>query len=200
MTKQVLTKERIILAAITQIENGGPLTFSVLAKQLGSRSQALYTYFANVTELKYAVVAWCLQRGKLQVQDQLFGQAGSAGILAFAQTSRALALQHERLSRFVLAQDRTQNYPDVVAAFDGIKHLLHQLLDGTFQDTTIRELAGRCVRDLIVGDFMNVGAGWFTDKLMTPDESFEQLVRRNLALFQQLDEQRRQPNLDKQEH
>jgi AcrR family transcriptional regulator len=189
MPRQVLTKERIIETAIALIEEGEELTFSTVSKRLESRSQALYTYFANVNELRYAIVAWAVQAAGRQVQDKLFGQSGLTAIMEFSKQFRVLALRYERLSRFVLLQARTIDYPDVVAAFDQLRRLLHQLLNSAFRDETVRSMASRCIRDLIVGDIINVGTGWFAGGTLSPDDSFNQLLRRNLELFQHMDSQ-----------
>lgn len=189
MPKQVLTTEKIIAGAVAQIEAGTTLTFSTLAKSLGSRSQAIYTYFPNVQALQYAVVTWAVQTARQQVQNETFGQSGMAAIISFTLAFRQLALRHDRLARFVLTQDRTQDNPDVVAAFDQVRELLHQLVDGVFQDKDIRTLVSRDLRDTTVGDIINVSAGWFAGGTMPADDSFEKIIRQHLDLFKSLDQQ-----------
>ncbi|KZU38663.1 TetR/AcrR family transcriptional regulator [Lactiplantibacillus plantarum] len=186
MPKQLLTREKIVDIGVALIEDGKELTFSAVAKKLGSRSQAIYTYFKNVDELKYTIIAWALSIAGRRMQCQLFGQSGIEAIIEFAKQFRALALRHDRLSRFVLSAVRTTKYPEVDAALDVLKKLLNQLLEGTFKAKRLRILASRCIRDLIVGDIINVGTGWFTSGEMSTDQSFDQNLRHNLELFQRM--------------
>jgi AcrR family transcriptional regulator len=183
MPKQILNEEKIVATAITLITNGREVTFSSVAKQLGTRSQALYTYFANADELRYAVVASVVKHIADQLKSVLFGQSGKVAIVKFAQFIRQKALSNVQLSRFVLAAPRTNDIVSVVSAFDELKQMLDQLLGSVYSEATVLILASRCIRDLIIGDVLNVGAGWFTNPEITPDESFEKLLDENLAML-----------------
>jgi AcrR family transcriptional regulator len=187
MVRQVLSKEKIVATSIALIEKGDAVTFSSVSKQLGRRSQALYTYFENATELQYAIVAWTLQKASEYLQNQVFGQSGETALINFATEWRALALRHMALSRFVLLSPRRDDYPETAAAVDRLWGLLHQLVAGVFKNDTVRLLATRCLRDLIIGDVFHVGMGWFTDKAMLADDSFDQLLRQNLTIFKTMD-------------
>lgn len=187
MPKQILTTDKIVATAITLVSNGSEITFSSVAKQLGTRSQALYTYFANADELRYAVVAAVVKSIANQLKSALFGQSGQTAIVQFAQLIRQKALGNVPLSRFVLAAPRTNDIAAVVTAFDEIKQMLDQLLGSVYSDPAIIMLASRCVRDLIVGDVLNVGAGWFANPELKPDESFQELLTANLAMLTRIE-------------
>lgn len=192
MPKQILTEDKILTAAVELITAESDVTFSSLAKQLGTRSQALYTYFANAEELRYAVVASVINTIADQVKSELFGQSGQAAIMQFAQLIREKALSNIPLSRYVLATPRTKEVKGVVLAFGELKQMLDQLLASVYRDPTVLMLASRCIRDLIIGDVLNVGTGWFSNPVMTPDESFETLLNENLAMLMRMEVNKRQ--------
>lgn len=188
MPKQILNEEKIVETAITLITNYREVTFSSVAKQLGTRSQALYTYFANADELRYAVVASVVKDIADQLKNVLFGQSGKSAIVQFAKFIRQKALSNVQLSRFVLAAPRTNDIESVVSAFAELKQMLDRLLGSVYSDPTVLMLASRCIRDFIIGDVLNVGAGWFTNPEITPTESFEKLLDENLAMLTRMND------------
>ncbi|MFT8460392.1 MAG: TetR/AcrR family transcriptional regulator [Liquorilactobacillus ghanensis] len=188
MKHQILTKEIIIKTSIEIIEKDEKLTFTTIAKKIGIRSQSLYTYFENINELKYAIVAWGIQTIKKQIQDQLFGQSGIEAIINFSKELRHIALQHSKLSQFILLSTRPTDYPAANDAFKELRNLLYKLLESTFQNESVRIMVSRCLRDLIIGDIINIGTGWFTDETIPPEESFDKFIQQNLATFQEMDQ------------
>lgn len=73
MSRQILSKDRIIQAAVAIIEAGGTPTFSTISRRLGSRSQALYPYFANQTELSFAIFDWVARQLNDQIKQNCLG-------------------------------------------------------------------------------------------------------------------------------
>lgn len=185
MPRQILSKQNIIQASVNLIESGEEPSFAAVARKLGTKSQALYSYFANQRALSYSIVAWAIKKITSHLQEQIFGQSGISGIVSFAVEFRQVALQHFLLTQFVLKMPRTSAYPEVTAAFQQLKKLLNQLLATEFDDAQSQLLASRCGRDLLIGDIINVGTGWFSDKSISADTSFQELLIANLKLIKQ---------------
>lgn len=185
MTRQILSQEKIIQTSIELIEEGDVLSFSAIARKLGTKSQALYSYFNNQTELRYAVVGWAVTQVGDQLRKQLFGLSGQAGIVAFATEFRRLALTHLKLTQFVLSMPRTKKYSEVTKAFGEIRLLLNQMIDGVYPKSQ-QLLVSRCVRDIMVGDIVNVGTGWFTDDSLSATDGFHELLVMNLKMLKDL--------------
>ena len=180
MPRHVLSKERIIAAGVEIIDAGQALNFAAVARQLGTRSQALYAYFANQTDLSYAIVQQVIVQLTQRLQTQLFGAAGRAGIIMLAQTWRRLALDHVNLSLFVLTMPRTEAYPELTQVYDQFATLLSQMVASAYPDERQCRLLARNVRDLVVGDVVNVGSGWFSNPEIDPDVSFRENLSNSL--------------------
>lgn len=57
MPRQILSKDGIIKTSIQLVEAGQEISFSNIAQALGTRSQALYSYFPNQIALSYGIIA-----------------------------------------------------------------------------------------------------------------------------------------------
>lgn len=181
MSRQILSKDRIIQAAVAIIEAGGTPTFSTISRQLGSRSQALYPYFANQTELSFAIFDWVARQLNDQLKTELFGLSGREGLIALAVAMRREGLAHVRLTQYLLSIPRDTANADMQQGTDLFRDLLDGMIRPVYQHSRVRLLAARWLRDLIVGDVVNIGAGWFIDQEISADDSFE------LALTASLD-------------
>ena len=181
MPRQILSKEIIIKTSIELIEDNKENNFASIAKKLGTQSQALYNYFPNQLTLNYAIVAWTVSLLTDQLRKDLFGKAGLTAIIDFAMTFRKTALNHFLLTQFVLKMPRTNNYPETTAAFNELKSIFNQMIATEFTDPKKQLLASRCIRDLAIGDIVNVGTGWFADKSLPADKSFRKLLKHSLC-------------------
>ena len=76
---------------------------------------------------------------------------------------------------------RTDNYPETTAAFNELKSIFNQMIATEFTDSKKQLLASRCIRDLAIGDIVNVGTGWFADKSLPADKSFRKLLKQSLS-------------------
>ena len=176
MPRQILSKEIIIKTSIELIEDNKENNFAAIAKKIGTQSQALYNYFPNQLTLNYAIVAWTVSLLTDKLRKDLFGKAGLTAIIDFAMTFRETALNHFFLTQFVLKMPRTNNYPETTAAFNELKSIFNQMIATAFTDSKKQLLASRCIRDLTIGDIVNVGTGWFADKSLPADKSFRKLL------------------------
>lgn len=173
MPRQILSKDGIIKTSIQLLEAGQEISFSNI-------SQALYSYFPNQIALSYGIIAWLIKNLCLHLQQKLFGQTGIKGIVAFATEVRTLALEHFELTRLILKMPRTQQFPEVTAAYDQLRLLFNQLLATEFTTPNQQLLASRWIRDLTIGDIVNVGTVWFADKSLSADQSFQKLLQQSL--------------------
>ena len=181
MPRKILSKEIIIKTSIMLIEDNKENNFAAIARKLGTQSQALYNYFPNQLALNYAIVAWAVNLLTDQLRQDLFGKAGMTAIIDFAMAFRERALNHFLLTQFVLKMPRTDNYPEVDMAFAELKTIFNQIIGTKFTDPQKQLLASRCIRDLAIGDIVNVGTGWFADKSLPADKSFRKLLKQSLS-------------------
>ena len=180
MPRQILSKEIIIKTSIELIEDNKENNFATVARKIGIQSQALYNYFPNQIALNYAIVAWTVELLTNQLRKDLFGKAGLTAIIDFVMAFRETALNHFLLTQFVLKMPRTDNYPETTAAFNELKSIFNQMIATEFTDPQKQLLASRCIRDLAIGDIVNVGTGWFADKSLPADKSFRRLLKQSL--------------------
>lgn len=75
---------------------------------------------------------------------------------------------------------RTQQFPEVTAAHNQLRLLFNQLLATEFTTTAQQLLASRWIRNLTIGDIVNVGTGCFADKSFSVDQSFQKLLQQSL--------------------
>ncbi|WP_051999855.1 TetR/AcrR family transcriptional regulator [Schleiferilactobacillus shenzhenensis] len=181
MTRTKLSADTILDHAAALITAGEPLTFSTLARALGSRSQALYNYYPNQAALTDALCARNLHWLVPRLQKALFGLSGRAALTQLALTCRTSGLAHFRLTQFTLAHVHQDNAPATAGAMTDLRTLINQLIQSTPADAATQIVGERMLRNLIVGEIFNVGTGWFDDPAMSAEESFRQMVDQCLA-------------------
>lgn len=187
LTSRTLTTEKIIQTAMSLIEAQKPLTFSNISRELGTHSQALYNYFPDVSALSASIDETYNAGLVNKLQQQLLGLSGEAAILKFATISRQYALEHFKITQFVLAIPQELLNEDTMKApsSEQLKNILHQLLQTMHIDEWHRLNAARMIRNLIIGEIVNVGRGWFTTESVKESDSFKQML---LVALRHLDE------------
>ncbi|MCH5462767.1 TetR/AcrR family transcriptional regulator [Lactobacillus sp. LC28-10] len=187
MTSRTLTTEKIIQTAMSLIAAQKPLTFSNISRELGTHSQALYNYFPDVSTLSASIDETYNSGLVNELQQQLLGLSGEEAILKFATVSRQYALEHFKITQFVLAIPRELLNENAAKApsSEQLKSILYQLLQTMNIDERHRLNAARMIRNLIIGEIVNVGRGWFTTKSVKESESFKQML---LLALHHLDE------------
>lgn len=186
MSKQLLSREKIVQAGIAALEAETPLTFANLARTLGTRSQALYAYFKNQTELSYAIMDHLLAATNRRLAQALFGLSGQTAVEQFAMTCRALGLAHPKLALFAASLPRSEAIAD--EAINDFRQMMTTLIGELVQTEQVRLLGGRWLRDLIFGEVVNISAGWFNDQELSREESFRWLVEHGIADLIQADQ------------
>lgn len=187
MTSRTLNKEKIIKVAMDLITEQQPLTFSNISRRLGTHSQALYNYFPDVTALNASIDEVYNAKLLSKVQQQLIGLSGEEAVLKFAFVYRQYALEHFQVTQFVLAIPREllNSDPIQVPSSQALRQILYQLLMTMDINHDLRLNATRMIRNLVVGEIVNVGRGWFKTPNVKDSESFKQML---LLTLHHLDE------------
>ncbi|MCI2170553.1 TetR/AcrR family transcriptional regulator [Schleiferilactobacillus perolens] len=176
MPRQILSSKKIIQQAVILITHDQTPTFSNIAREMGTRSQALYVYFANQDQLRGAIFLWALGALSDTLKNQLFGLSGRPAIERFAQVCRTVGLQNIRLARFVLTTPRHLQDNTAHQTVTDLNGLLMQLC-ATYSDKKNDQIIiARTLRNLIVGEIVNVGAGWFHNPTVSAADSFNQMI------------------------
>lgn len=181
MSKQILSREKIIEIAIELIKHDEPLTFSNLARHLGTKSQALYPYFKNQANLNYAILAESLDKLTIVLKDRLLGITGQEALLKLALTCRNIGLSNIKLSQFIVTLPRDQATTAAQKSINELKVVFNTLLASTFSSPKIQLLGGRMIRNLIIGELINVGTGWFSNQQLPQMASFEWMAKQSLG-------------------
>ncbi|KRM12272.1 hypothetical protein ABTQ33_04845 [Paucilactobacillus suebicus] len=178
MTQRILSKEKIVKQAVNLINSGQSATFTSIGKSLGSKSQAIYPYFKNPTALDNAIFAYSTHQLVENVQSELFGVPANQIIMAFAKYCRKYGLKNVNLLRYLLSFSENQrNSDDAHAATLELDALYEKIFTNVSDDPQTTLVIKRTVRNLIVGDIIHVGAGWFHNPIIDSDESFEVMIQ-----------------------
>lgn len=82
MQKRNLTKEKIILAALSLADEIGlnQVTFPKLAEKLGIKYPSLYNHFNNIVDLKIGMTVYLLNDLNSSLMKRLIGKSGDEAI------------------------------------------------------------------------------------------------------------------------
>ncbi|GAT17991.1 TetR/AcrR family transcriptional regulator [Secundilactobacillus silagei] len=184
MTSRTLNTHKIVQTAMHLIEQQTPLTFSNISRELGTHSQALYNYFPDVTALSASIDEAYNAKLVTRLQQQLLGLAGEKAVLKFASVCRQYALERFKITQFVLAIPR-ELLNDGSSSSQDLKNILKQILSSMGLNDGLLLNAMRLIRNLIIGEIVNVGRGWFTTETVEETVSFQQML---LVALHHLDE------------
>src|SRR5699024_8715531 len=103
MNSKTLSKEKIIKAAIELINSQENLNFTKLSRKLGTRPQALYNYFPDVTAVKIDVAISFYQDLATRLTVDLLGLTGKQAIVTFCNVGVEYALSKYRITQQVIS-------------------------------------------------------------------------------------------------
>ncbi|MTV81844.1 TetR/AcrR family transcriptional regulator [Secundilactobacillus folii] len=187
MTSRTLNPEKIVRTAMQLINEQIPLSFTNISKQLGTRSQALYNYFTDVKSLNVAIAKLYSTDLFNFLQSALIGISGKAAVIRYAISVRNYSLEHFRIAQFVISTPREQLQANQADASDwSIRNLLNQLLDTMSLTPTQHLNASRMIRNLVIGEILNVGSGWFKNETVAETASFERMLTVGLKHLDEL--------------
>lgn len=182
MTSRTLSKEKIIATAIELINTEGSLTFTTLSKKLGTRSQAIYNYYPDVSAIKIAVAIDFYDNLAIRLQADLLGLSGKQAIKSFTNISTQYALSKFPVSQMILAIPVNEKRSgELDKSIDQVHRILRTLLQQVSDDPQKEIVIERMLRNLIIGEVMHVGSGRFSNELISAQDSFDQMLEITLA-------------------
>lgn len=178
MANKLLNRQRIQTAAQNAIVKGEELSFSSLAKKLGTRSQALYNYFPNVEALKIALADDFYQRFYENIEIALLGMQGEDAVVRMALFSRQYGLKNYAVIRMIqsIPAEKLRKTSVQQANINRYRGLFQRLLSYLKLDSAQELVVSRALRNLIVGEVNNVGSGWFIDDTISAEASFKKMI------------------------
>lgn len=187
MVKKILSREKIITAEIQLIKNDTLLNFSILAAHLGVKPQALYPYFKNQMDLNYVILSETVNKLNELLKTQLLGLTGKAALFQLALICRNEGLENIKLFHFIVTLPLKNAPTFTKKSIDELRNIFNSLLATAFKHAEIQLLAGRMIRNLIYGELLNVGTGWFVDKKISQSESFKWMIQESLDSLDKAD-------------
>lgn len=182
MTSRTLSKEKIVSTAIELINAEDALTFTNLSKKLGTRSQAIYNYYPDVSAIKLAIAIDFYDKLMLQLQTGLIGLAGKQAIKTFTNISTQYALSKFAVARMILSIPVNEKRSGALdKSIDQVHQILRILLQQIVTDSSKEIVIERMLRNLIIGEIMHVGNGRFNNELVPAQDSFDQMLEITLS-------------------
>lgn len=177
LTSRTLSKEKIIEAAIELIKQQESLTFTNLSKKLGTRSQAIYNYYSDVTDIKIAVAMNFFDQLATRLNADLLGLSGKQAIKAFANVSTQYALDNFLIAQQILSIPVEQKREGALEeSIDSVYKILRLFLNQLIKDDQQKIIIARMLRNLIIGEVVHVGNGRFNSKQISSRDSFDQML------------------------
>lgn len=117
-----LNREKVIRAACELVESKGvaALTLPTLARQLDIRSQSLYNYVANRSELLDLVGGAMITKMQRQATDHIIGLSGMGALCSLADFNREYVIKHPAIRNIMVSlhdQSEKSALNDAIANF-----------------------------------------------------------------------------------
>ncbi|MFC6177377.1 TetR/AcrR family transcriptional regulator [Companilactobacillus huachuanensis] len=182
MTSKILSKERIIKTAMNLINHQEQLNFTKLSKILGTRAQALYNYFPDITAIKVAVAAQFYKDLEVRLRADLLGLTDEQAVKIFSN----VAVQYS-LGKFYLVQQIISIPPDRLhdaefeQSFRSLQLILIGLLKPIVKIESEQLVISRMIFNLIIGEILCAGYGRFDNALINTRDSFNQMLEKILS-------------------
>ncbi|TGD22711.1 TetR/AcrR family transcriptional regulator [Companilactobacillus suantsaicola] len=177
MTARTLSKEKVITAAIQIINQEDNLTFSKLGRLVGTRSQAIYNYFPDVLAVRVSVAADFYDKLAQRLEVDLLGLTGKQAIKAFCHVCVQFSLgQYVMVQQIIdIPADHLHDEP-LNSSFRNIYEILHRYLKPLIPDEKRQMVFSRMLRNLIIGQIINVGSGRYTNTPISKRDSFDDML------------------------
>lgn len=174
MQKRNLNPARILQAARQVVNDGGSeaLTFSNVAAVLAVRSQALYGYYANSSQLKFALIMDYLDTLTRDLNQALVGVSGEQALLIYGRQLRQALLAEPNLTKLAFGGINYQREQETAQHLHELVLVLDRLIAPYYPDHTTVIAQARYFRAIVFGYVQNELWGLF--RLATPsaDETF----------------------------
>lgn len=177
MTSRTLSKEKVVDTAVKMINNQENLTFTNLGKKLGTRAQAIYNYYPDVTLLRVAMAVDFFNKLTVRIKADLLGMTGKQALKTMAHVCTQYSLDNwlvaNQIFEIPIAKKKTV---EMKQSIDGIYEILQIYLQQLTNDEQTRIVIARMLRNLIIGEIVHVGNGRFDNKLISARDSFDKML------------------------
>ena len=182
LTERILSKDKIIQAAIELINDRETITFTKLGRKLNMRSQGIYNYYPNVMAVRIAVTVKFYDNLAVRLQADLLGLTGKVAIKAFANIIVHYALDNFRVAQQILSIP-AENVHDknLETSLLNIIGILNQFLDPLEKNEEDRLVISRALRNLAIGQIVQVGNNQFVNQTLSAQDSFDEMLEMILS-------------------
>lgn len=173
MARQGLSRDRVVQAAVSLIEENGFPQFSMgkLARQLHVKTASLYNHVENLDQLLELVGEEAIHR-LVRLEDQaIAGKQGDKALFALAEAYRTFAREHYQLYRMIMAFPKWDNPTLEREAGEIVSPILRVLSDYGLSEAQ-RFHWQRVLRSMMVGFAFHEQAGGFSHFPVSQEESF----------------------------
>ena len=178
MQKRNLNQQRIIEAAAQIVNETGAaaLTFSNVANALGVRPQALYAYFGNREQLKFALIVSFLDSLTKNLNTALVGISGEQGLIIYGSELHHSLLAEPNLTKLAFGGINYQQESEAGEHLHQLVLVLDRLLAPYYDDDREVIAQARYLRALIFGYVQNELWGLFSQPDLAAETTFNEAL------------------------
>lgn len=178
MSRNGLSKEKVVKAAVALIEQSGMAEFSMraLADSLEIKTASLYNHVESMESLFVAVCAHALQMQRDMEMDAIKGKSHSEAIFALADAYRTFAKEHKELYRLIM-NTAVSSGDQLSEISQCIVEPFMTVLGHTALSDNEKYHWQRVLRGIIHGFVSQEDAGFFSHLPANVDESFRIAIR-----------------------
>lgn len=105
MPSRKLSKQIIIEEAVAYISETGnaDVPMREISRRLGVKAPSLYNHFSSMTELRYAVYQYSINRFMTALRDSVVDKTGDEAIIAFAESYHDFAIRNKGLYTLIMS-------------------------------------------------------------------------------------------------
>lgn len=183
MQKRNLNQTRVLDAArqIVNKDGADALSFSKIAMVLGVRSQALYAYFSNVQQLKFALIIDYLDGLTQTLNAALVGVSGKPALYIYGDRLHTLLLAQPNLTKLAFGGISYAQEQEAAAHLHELVLVLDRLIAPycTSEEEVVAQ--ARYFRALIFGYVQNQLWGLFQLATVPVSTSFESSLQQAIT-------------------
>lgn len=174
MAKKGLTKEIIIKAAMSQIEENGLASFSLrnLASSLKIQVSSLYNHIQGQNELLAEVGLRAVDMLTELEEKAIIGKQKEEALFALADAYRMFAKEHTELYRIIMGV-HTLNIPVLEVAAEKIAKPILRVISDYEIEADMKIHYQRVLRSVMHGFFAHENSGGFSSSSVNKDVSYQ---------------------------
>ncbi|WP_261806470.1 TetR/AcrR family transcriptional regulator [Lapidilactobacillus luobeiensis] len=178
MQKRNLNQQRIIEVARQVVNESGAsaLNFGNVAGLLGVRPQALYAYFGNREQLKFALIIAFLDNLTADLNTALVGISGEQGLIIYGSELHHSLLAEPNLTKLAFGGINYQQESEAGQHLHQLVLVLDRLLAPYYDNDREVIAQARYLRALIFGYVQNELWGLFSQPDLSADTTFNEAL------------------------